>query len=349
MRPQDFRAGQSALGLMAHNTQTMLAPRMAQWEAFGRGFKDANAIIQNRQAFNEQMEQNKINNAFKERQFGFQESQAQEDKRRFDENLAENKRQFEKRHALERQNSATDRNYKNAQIAALHHNINKENQASNQDAQNWIIAEELKKKWITDPASLTLQETDFLAKHGFKVGDPNNKIAVRTMTFHEKYNSNEKALRNIKDVIEDADTRGTFFGLKRWANRASGGLVGLSEKENKHLVAINNVIDAIIKNQYGNQSSEQKEQKRKQIFDALFASPEQFKARLGEMAKDIMLQQEADLLTLQEFGITKDSLGKYNQKLENNKTAFESFANSTPKNAKEVKRYNPRDYILPTK
>lgn len=104
MKHRDFHAGQSALGLMARNTEAMFAPRMAQWEAFGKGLQDANAIVQNRHAFNEQLEQNRIQNEFKNKEFGFREKE-----------LQENQRQFDQRHALDKENSFHDNKLKQSQ------------------------------------------------------------------------------------------------------------------------------------------------------------------------------------------------------------------------------------------
>lgn len=327
MKHRDFHAGQSALGLMTRNTEAMFAPRMAQWEAFGKGLQDANAIVQNRHAFNEQLEQNRIQNEFKNKEFGFREKE-----------LQENQRQFDQRHALDKQNSATDRAYKGALTALHYFNIDKARKDEENAQNGWLIAEELKKKWALDPNSLTLQQLDFLEKHNFKISDPNNKLAVRTMAFHEKYNANEKALRNIEKVLQGGDLRGIWYGVKRIADDWSSGLTGISKEENEHLVALNNVIDAIIKNQYGNATSAQKEQQRRKLFDQYFASPEQFKARLMTQAQDIMSQQKIDMEILQEFGISKDASTKYNQQLENNKKAFEAFAASK---TKEIQRYIP--------
>lgn len=94
MKHRDFHAGQSALGLMTRNTEAMFAPRMAQWEAFGKGLQDANAIVQNRHAFNEQLEQNRIQNEFKNKEFGFREKEAEENKRQFDIRMQEEKISF---------------------------------------------------------------------------------------------------------------------------------------------------------------------------------------------------------------------------------------------------------------
>lgn len=328
MKHRDFHAGQSALGLMTRNTEAMFAPRMAQWEAFGKGLQDANAIIQNRHAFNEQLEQNRINNEFKNKEFGFREKE-----------LQENQRQFDQRHALDKQNSATDRAYKNALTALHYFNINQQKTAEQRKEGEWEIVEALKKKWIADPNSLTLKEIDLLDKHGFKIDD-NNKLAVKTMKLHEKYNANEKALRNIEKVLQGGDLRGIGFGIRRKINEGTGGAFGeLSKEQNEHLVALSNVIDAIIQNQYGNATSDQKTTERRNLFDKYFASPEEFKSGLIAQANDIMQQQEMDLdTTLKEFGISKDSFSKYTKQLSDNKAVFEAF--SKPK-TKEIQRYIP--------
>lgn len=339
MKHRDFHAGQSTLGLMTRNTEAMFAPRMAQWEAFGKGLQDANAIVQNRHAFNEQLEQNRINNEFKNKEFGFREKEAEENKRQFDIRMQEEKNQFWARHALDKENSATDRAYKNA-LTALHYlNINQQKTAEQRKEGEWEIAEALKNKWIADQNSLSLKEIDFLDKHGFKIDD-NNKLAVKTMKLHEKYNANEKALRNIEKVLQGGDLRGIGFGIRRKINEWTGGAFGeLSKEQNEHLVALSNVIDAIIQNQYGNATSDQKTRARRNLFDKYFASPEEFKSGLIAQANDIMQQQEMDLdTTLKEFGISKDSFSKYTKQLSDNKAVFEAF--SKPK-TKEIQRYIP--------
>jgi|GEM_PF-5156156 len=340
MKHRDFHAGQSTLGLMVRNTEAMFAPRMAQWEAFGKGLQDANAIVQNRHAFNEQLEQNRIQNEFKNKEFGFREKEAEESKRRFDTQMQENQRQFDLRHALDKQNSAADRAYKNA-LTELHYlNINQQKTAEQRKEDEWEIAEALKNKWIADPNSLSLKEIDFLDKHGFKINDENNKLAVKTIGLHEKYNANEKALRNIEKVLQGSDLRGIGFGIRRKINKWTGGALGeLSKEQNEHLVALSNVIDAIIKNQYGNATSDQKTTDRRDLFDKYFASPEEFKSGLIAQANDIMKQQEMDLdTTLKEFGISKDSFSKYTKQLSDNKAVFEAF--SKPK-TKEIQGYIP--------
>lgn len=340
MKQRDFHAGQSALGLMARNTEAMFAPRMAQWEAFGKGFQDANAIVQNRHAFNEQLAQNQKQNEFKEREFGFREREAEESNRRFDTQMRENQRQFDQRHALDKQNSATDRAYKGALTAFHYFNIDKARKDEENARNGWLIAEELKKKWALDPNNITLYEKSFLQKHGFDIDDSNNTLAVKTMNFHKQYNQNEKVLRNALEALQGADLRGIGFGVRRKINQWTGGAFGeLSKEQNEHLVALSNVIDAIIKNQYGNATSDQKTRERRNLFDKYFASPEEFKSGLIAQANDIMQQQEMDLdTTLKEFGISKDSFSKYTKQLSDNKAVFEAF--SKPK-TKEIQRYIP--------
>lgn len=329
MKQRDFHAGQSALGLMARNTEAMFAPRMAQWEAFGKGFQDANAIVQNRHAFNEQLAQNQKQNEFKEREFGFREREAEESNRRFDTQMRENQRRFDQRHALDKQNSATDRAYKGALTAFHYFNIDKARKDEENARNGWLIAEELKKKWALDPNNITLYEKSFLQKHGFDIDDSNNTLAVKTMNFHKQYNQNEKVLRNALEALQGADLRGIAFGIKRKINEGTGGFIGeLDQEESKHIVAMNNLIDAAVNYQYGNNTSGDKYKRKQELLDLAFQSPKQFKNTIVAMADDVFKQQEADLNVLREYNLSDESLKKYTDSAKENRKAFEAFAAS---------------------
>lgn len=346
MKHRDFHAGQSTLGLMTRNTEAMFAPRMAQWEAFGKGLQDANAIVQNRHAFNEQLEQNRIQNEFKNKEFGFREKEAEENKRQFDIRMQEEKNQFWARHALDKENSATDRAYKTALTASHYFNIDKARKDEENAQNGWLIAEELKKKWALDPNSTTLYEKNFLKKHGFDIDDSNNALAVKTMNFHKQYNLNEKVLRNALEALQGADLRGIAFGIKRKINKGTGGFFGeLNQEESKHIVAMNNLIDAAVNYQYANNTSGDKYKRKEDLLDLAFQSPEQFKNIILSMADDVFEQQEADLSVLREYNLSDESLKKYIDSAKNNRKAFEAFASKANQMQMITPLSNQRAYV----
>lgn len=200
MKHRDFHAGQSALGLMTRNTEAMFAPRMAQWEAFGKGLQDANAIVQNRHAFNEQLEQNRIQNEFKNKEFGFREKEAEESKRRFDTQMQEEKNQFWARHALDKENSAYDNKLKQSQA----------------DYNYWRMGEEkkekqkqltLKTKAISDEISNGLQ----LLNQGKEIMELAPKVAGIIYGIKKKINDWSDSFIDLNNEENDFVARNLAF------------------------------------------------------------------------------------------------------------------------------------------
>ncbi|WP_300692414.1 MULTISPECIES: hypothetical protein [Helicobacter] len=328
MRQRDFHAGQSALGLMTRNTEAMFAPRMAQWEAFGKGLQDANAIVQNRHAFNEQLEQNRIQNEFKNKEFGFREKE-----------LQENQRQFNQRHALDKQNSATDRAYKNALTALHYFTINQQKTAEQRKEGEWEIAERLKQKAVENPNQITLREKAFLKEHGFDIDSKDNAIVVSARGAYKDYINSEKLLENMKEAMKlSPKVKGTMYGISRFFDESTGGFTGLSDEANRYVVQIKNILDAYVQIKYGNQSSEYKEKEARNLLDQWFANSEQANIRFSEMGKYVTKQQADIIGMIKGLGAGEEYITKANEGNKKHNEYFEKF--SKPK-TKEIQRYIP--------
>lgn len=261
MKHRDFHAGQSALGLMTRNTEAMFAPRMAQWEAFGKGLQDANAIVQNRHAFNEQLEQNRINNEFKNKEFGFREKEAEESKRRFDTQMQENQRQFDQRHALDKQNSFYDNKYKESATA-----YNYWRMAEEKDEKQKSIA--LNSKGITDAITAKLQ------------------------VLHQG--------RNLMSKAKDYLGNGIHMGINKTLNKIWGfnGVYELNDKQNEWVGMMETYKNAYLKDKFANNLSKEKIDRNDDFIDQKYAGANQFIKRATEIENDVVSRLEKDIMRL---------------------------------------------------
>lgn len=311
MKPQDFRAGQSALGLMARNTETMFAPRMAQWEAFGRGLQDANAIVQNRHGFNEQMEQNRINNEFKERQFGFQESQAQENKRQFNETLAENQRQFDKKHTLDKQNSYYDNQYKQS---ATDYNYWRMREKEKEQGKQLILK--------------TSKISDELAKD-FQILEDGKKVIDKTPEIRSNW---------------------LGYGISKLANQWSNGIIGISKEKAAYIAEIENYKNSYMNNIYGKNRTEYKDKKVDNLLDKDFSAPEEIMQAVAETALKQAKIIEDKIRGYRAMGMGDEYLVPFESELAKKKAYFQAFAEGQVKpKEKEMKVYDPKAYFIQNK
>lgn len=294
--------GRGTLALLAHNTAQMGQTRAQGWEMLGKGLAQVGQSGIQLWQLNAQERQRQKNNAFRE-------TQALEEQEHRNKVFAEQKRQFGLRHNLDEKNSAVDRAYKNASIAMAKSNL------KGGDSFNWELAEALKRKYIENPDTLSLQEQNYLKSAGFDTNDKNNGIALKTRALHESITNTDKLLRNASELYDKADAiKGTWYGVRRGLNRASLGFIGLNKEQNEFLTETTNLVDAFIKERYANQTSQFKEQKARELLDEALSSPEQFKARLGALSRDVLNQQIERTNTLREFGMSNDYAKRLQEK-----------------------------------
>lgn len=324
MRNNDLEVGRGTLALMAQNTQNIGQTRLQGWQMLGAGLKDASNQALNLWQLTNAQKQQKKDNDFKESQFNFAKAQAERETALKERQLNTQERQFNARQRLDELNSATDRAYKQAQINAL--NSQKGGQSV---AFDWELAEALKRKYIENPATMTLQELDYLKKAGFDDKDTNG-IALKTRALHESITNTDKLLRNASELYDKADEiKGVGYGIRRGLNKASLGFIGLNPKQNEFLTETTNLVDAFIKERYANQTSAFKEAKARELLDEALASPAQFKARLQALSKDILAQQMERTNTLREFGASNEYFKRLEEKNEAYKAKFGSDSNAT--------------------
>lgn len=288
MKHRDFHAGQSALGLMTRNTEAMLAPRMAQWEAFGKGLQDANAIIQNRHAFNEQLAQNQKQNEFKEREFGFQQRQAEESKRQFDTQMQEDTRRFNQSHALARQNSLYDNRLKESQ-AALNY---------------WRMSEEKNKE--KGKITLKTQELD----RG--LGD------VRATL-----DAGKRVVENSTKIRGDGTLSLGWlsYGTSRLVNEKFSGFSDLSDDKAEFRADTQNFMDGFNKSLYKNNLSREKINQTEKRFNSLYTGGVQNAIEVAKGALDILTKEEENIINYLSSGLIthEKAMRKINEYAEDRK------------------------------
>lgn len=301
MKHRDFHAGQSALGLMTRNTEAMFAPRMAQWEAFGKGLQDANAIIQNRHAFNEQLAQNQKQNEFKEREFGFKEKQAEEAKRQFDTQFQENQRQFGLRHALDKQNSAYDNQLKQSQA----------------DYNWWRMQDEQKEK----QRSLTLKTKGI-------VDDITRKLQV--------LQQGEDLIKMAPEYLG----MGLHMGFNKTLNGLWGinGFWELNKKQNEFVGKLNAYKHSYLHDKFKNNISESKIKENNEFLDQKWAGNDQFSVRVAETGKDVISRLENQIKGLQSMGVNQDYLDEVEKQVKQYKAFYSKY---NQENAKPTLRKIP--------
>lgn len=274
MKHRDFHAGQSALGLMTRNTEAMFAPRMAQWEAFGKGLQDANAIVQNRHAFNEQLAQNRIQNEFKNKEFGFREKE-----------LQENQRQFDERHALDKQNSFYEQKYKESATAYNYWRMREE-----QKEQQKSVA--LKSKPMLDAITAKLQV--------LSIG--------------------EKLIEKAPEYLG----KGIHMGFNKTLNGIWGlnGLWELNDKQNEWVGLMDAYKKAYSKDVFGNDQSKDKREQLDDFINQKFAGSDQFIVRAKELGANVVDKIEKDLVGLDAMGYKSEYLDFIKEKVAKYKNLY---------------------------
>ncbi|WP_300763083.1 MULTISPECIES: hypothetical protein [Helicobacter] len=300
MKHRDFHAGQSALGLMTRNTEAMLAPRMAQWEAFGKGLQDANAIIQNRHAFNEQLAQNRINNEFKNKEFGFREKEAEESKRRFDAQMQENQRQFDQRHALDKQNSSYENKYKESATAYNYWRMGEE-----QDEGKRQIT--LKSKSLMDEIAKDMAYLDL----------------------------SEKAIEKGKEIRENNFT----FGFNRIGHDWSGGIIPISAERSEYIGLMNSLKENYNDRFFGKSRSEYKDKQTNNRLDKPFTNTEESSIAVAQAALDVLKKTEEKFKSYRENRFLPTSeLDEKEARVKKKRAYFESLVKGYKEPEKQVTR-----------
>lgn len=300
MKHRDFHAGQSALGLMTRNTEATFAPRMAQWEAFGKGLQDANAIVQNRHAFNEQLEQNRIQNEFKNKEFGFREKEAEENKRQFDIRMQEEKNQFWARHALDKENSFHDNKLKQSQADYNYWRMGEE-----QDEGKRQIT--LKSKSLMDEIAKDMAYLD-LSEEAIKKG---NKIR--------------------KDNFS--------FGFNRITHDWSKGIIPISAERSEYIGLMDSLKENYNDRIFGKSRSEYKDEHTNNRLDKPFTNTEESSIAVALSALDVLKKAEEKFKSYRNnrFLPTKE-LDEKEARLEEKRTYFESLVKGYKEPEKQVTR-----------
>lgn len=289
MKHRDFHAGQSALGLMTRNTEAMFAPRMAQWEAFGKGLQDANAIVQNRHAFNEQLEQNRIQNEFKNKEFGFREKE-----------LQENQRQFNQRHALDKQNSFHEQKYKESATAYNYWRMREEeNEGKMQITQK---SKSLMDEIAKDMAYLDLSE---------KVIEKGNGIRKNNFS----------------------------FGFARIAHEGTGGIFPISAEISEYIGLMNSLKENYNDRYFGKSRSKYKDEQTDNRLDKPFTNAEESGIAVAQAALDVIGKAEEKFKSYRENRFLPTSeLDEREAQLKKKRAYFESLVKGYKEPEKQVTR-----------
>ena len=255
--------------------------------------QDANAIVQNRHAFNEQLAQNRINNEFKNKEF-------EESKRRFDTQMQENQRQFDQRHALDKQNSSYENKYKESATAYNYWRMGEE-----QDEGKRQIT--LKSKSLMDEIAKDMAYLDL----------------------------SEKAIEKGKEIRENNFT----FGFNRIGHDWSGGIIPISAERSEYIGLMNSLKENYNDRLFGKSRSEYKDKQTNNRLDKPFTNTEESSIAVAQAALDVLKKTEEKFKSYRENRFLPTSeLDEKEARVKKKRAYFESLVKGYKEPEKQVTR-----------